>query len=112
MAELTKETMLYNDYNWARDPKYGSQNHEMEAAKIDRHAGKDVLRYINQWPGSDEREVTPEDRLYLEWIIREKLPTITVLTEEVTEFLLNAYPYNRAEFKKSKEYRAHKLYQH
>ncbi|WP_213993962.1 hypothetical protein [Sodalis sp. dw_96] len=108
MEELTKETMLYKDYRWTHKPSDDPQNREIDVTKIDRHEGYEVLPYINKWTLSSGNESTLEDRLYIEWIIREKLPIITVLRKETTDFIISAYPYNRAEFKKSKVYLAYK----
>lgn len=89
MAKITKEELLYNDYNWkAKQQGDDPKKKKSDGERFSRHEGYEMLYLLNEgFSNSDELSIETKQRI--EWSIRKFLPEGTQSRSDVVTWVVD-----------------------
>lgn len=88
MRKFTRSQMLFEDkYTWKRDEGDSAYIGVLDRIKLDRDEGYEVLNYANKYLNTYVSLPDVNDLHKLEKLIRNILPSSTVMRDEITDFL-------------------------
>ncbi|MBO8132347.1 hypothetical protein [Dickeya fangzhongdai] len=103
MADITKNELLYQDYNWkAKEQGDDPKKKKSDSERFSRHEGYEMLYLLNEG-FSNSKELSIDTKQRIEWSIREHLPSGTQSRNDVVAWVIkNNEAHKKAyeEFKK------------
>ncbi|HEF0123270.1 MULTISPECIES: hypothetical protein [Citrobacter] len=103
MPDITKDDLLYDDYNWkAKQQGDDPKKKKSDGERFSRYEGYEMLYLLNEG-FSDSSTMSIETKQRIEWSIRELLPSGTQSRKDVVHWVAK----NKEEHAKAyKEYQA------
>jgi len=86
MPDITKEDLLYDDYNWkAKEQGDDPKKKKADSDRFSRHEGYEMLYLLND--GFPKKNYNIAQKQHIEWLVRNHLPPGTQSRTDVVKWV-------------------------